>query len=125
MVGTDDLGPQDEHLLLADLQLLVGQLELVQQEAVAVWGAGGGVVLGGLDGHGFPQLIQVVLQLLIFRLQLLPLEDSPSETHHHPLTQGPLPTWGSSSPFLDQPAHPSEKPGAASPSQQQAPRTKS
>lgn len=65
LVSIHDLGPEDQHLLFADLKLLIGQLELVQQKAVAVWGAGDGVVLHGLVSDSFPQLIQVVLQLLV------------------------------------------------------------
>lgn len=65
LVSVHDLGPEDQHLLFADLQLLIGQLELVQQEAVTVRGAMGGVVLHGLVSNSFPQLIQVVLQFLI------------------------------------------------------------
>ena len=89
LAGAHDLGPQDENLLLAHLQLLVGQPELAQQEAVAVGGAGGGgAALRGLVGHGFPQLVQLILQLLVLRLQLLPLEGGPER---HPGVRAPSP----------------------------------
>lgn len=65
LVSIHDLGPEDQHLLFSDLELLIGQLELVQQETVAVWGAVAGVVLHGLVSDSFPQFIQVVLQLLV------------------------------------------------------------
>ena len=92
LVGAHDLGPQDENLLLAHLQLLVGHPELVQQEAVAVGGAGGSwAVLRGLVSHGFPQLVQLILQLLVLRLQLLPLGGGPATLLSLPGVRAPFP----------------------------------
>lgn len=71
-----DLRPEDEHLLLAHLQLLVGRFQLVQKKAVAVLHVVGGVVLRGVVCDGLPQLIELIFQLLVLRLQLLPLENT-------------------------------------------------
>lgn len=70
-----NLRPEDEHLLLAHLQLLVGRFQLVQKQVVAVLHVVGGVVLGGVVCDGLPQLIELIFQLLVLRLQLLPLEN--------------------------------------------------
>ena len=70
---TDNLGPEDEHFLLANIQLLIGRLELVEQQVVAVLQLIGGAVLGGAVSDGLPEFVQVVLQLLVLRLQLLSL----------------------------------------------------
>lgn len=70
-----DLRPEDEHLLLAHLQLLVGRFQLVQKEVVAVLHIVGGVDLCGMVCNGLPQLIELIFQLLVLWLQLLPLEN--------------------------------------------------
>lgn len=71
-----NLCPQDEHLLLAHFQLLVGCFQLVQEQVVTVLDIVGGVVLGCPVCNSYPQLIQFIFQLLVLRLQLLPLENT-------------------------------------------------
>ena len=63
----DQLGAQDQHLLLADVQLLGGGVELIQQHLVGR-GARGPGPRGLVTQEALPHLRQVVLQLLVLRL---------------------------------------------------------
>lgn len=74
LLGVGDyLRTQNEHLLLAHLQFLIGGLELAQQQVVALLQLVGVVALGRAVRHCLTQLIQVILQLLVLRFKLLPL----------------------------------------------------
>lgn len=70
----DQLRAQDQHLLLAHVQLLAGGVELLQEHLVRRRArrrrAGGAVAQQAL-----PHLGQVVLQLLVLRFQLLALQE--------------------------------------------------
>ncbi|PWA18858.1 hypothetical protein CCH79_00004840 [Gambusia affinis] len=68
----DQLGPQDQHLLLADLQLLTGSVELIQEHLVSRRARRAGA-RGRTAQQALPHLGQVVPQLLVLRLQLLTL----------------------------------------------------
>ena len=72
--ATDYLGPEQNHLLLANIQLLIGLFQLVEQQLVALLKLIGCAAVGGLVADVLPQLVQVVLQLLVLRFKLLPLE---------------------------------------------------
>lgn len=76
----DQLGAQDQHLLLADVQLLAGGVQLLQEHLVR--GRARRCRAGRpVPQQALPHLSQVVLQLLVLRFQLLPLpggEDSES-----------------------------------------------
>lgn len=69
----DQLGAQDQHLLLTHVQLLAGRVELLQQHLVGRRARGAGVGRR-LAQQALPHLHQVVFQLLVLRLQLLALE---------------------------------------------------
>ncbi|TNN37793.1 hypothetical protein EYF80_052042 [Liparis tanakae] len=66
------LGAQDQHLLLPDLQLLTGGVELLQDHLVGR-GARGPGACSRVTQKALPDVHQVVLQLLVLRLQLLAL----------------------------------------------------
>ena len=68
----DQLGAQDQHLLLADLQLLTGGVELVQQYLVSR-GARGPSACSCITQQALPHLCQVMFQLLVLWFQLLTL----------------------------------------------------
>lgn len=68
----DQLGAQDQNLLLADVQLLTGGVELVQEHLVSR-GARGPRVCSCITQQALPHLCQIVFQLLVLRLQLLTL----------------------------------------------------
>ena len=70
---TDYLGPEQKHLLLAHIQLLIGRFQLSEQQLVALLKLIGRAVIGNPVADGLPHLVQVVLQLLVLRFQLLPL----------------------------------------------------
>lgn len=60
----DQLGAQDQHLLLTDLQLLTGGVELLQDHLVS-WGARGPGACSWVPQQALPHLRQVMLQLLV------------------------------------------------------------
>lgn len=68
----DQLGAQDQHLLLTDVQLLAGGGQLLQEHLV-----GGRARRSGagrrVAQEALPHVGQVVFQLLVLRLQLLTL----------------------------------------------------
>lgn len=68
----DQLGAQDQHLLLTDVQLLTGGVKLLQEHLVGrrAWG---GRVCRCVTQQALPHLGQVVFQLLVLRFQLLTL----------------------------------------------------
>lgn len=68
----DQLGAQDQHLFLADVQLLTGRVELVQQHIVG-WRAWGPRGCSCITQQTPPHLCQVMFELLVLRLQLLTL----------------------------------------------------
>lgn len=68
----DQLGAQDQHLLLADVQLLAGGVELLQEHLVS-WGARGPGACSCVTQQALPHLRQVMFQLLVLGLQLLTL----------------------------------------------------
>lgn len=68
----NQLGTQDQHLLLADLQLLTGSIELVEEHLVSGRTRCPGP-RGRVAKQALPHLCQVVSQLLVLRLQLLTL----------------------------------------------------
>lgn len=74
----DQLGAQDQHLLLADFQLLAGGVKLFQEHLVSRW-ARGTSACGCITEKTPPHLFQVVFQLLVLRLQLLALRGERSE----------------------------------------------
>lgn len=61
---TDQLGAQDQHLLLADLQFLTGGVELFQEHLVS-WRARSTGACSSVTEQTFPQLLQVMFQLLV------------------------------------------------------------
>lgn len=73
----DQLGAKDQHLLLADVQLLAGGVELVQHHLVGR-GARGPGARRPVSQQALPHLRQVELQLLVLRLQLLALRSERS-----------------------------------------------
>lgn len=68
----DQLGAQDQHLLLTDLQLLTGGVELLQDHLVGR-GARSPGAFSCVTQQASPDVHQVVLQLPVLRLQLLAL----------------------------------------------------
>lgn len=60
----DQLGAQDQHLLLADVQLLTGSVELLQEHLVS-WGTRGPRTCSCVTQQALPHLCQVMLQLLV------------------------------------------------------------
>lgn len=60
----DQLGAQDQHLLLADLQLLAGGVELIQEHLVS-WRAWCPGACRCVTQKALPHLCQVVFQLLV------------------------------------------------------------
>lgn len=68
----DQLGAQDQHLLLTDLELLTGGVELLQNHLVGR-GARGPGARSCVTHQALPDLLQVMSQLLVLGLQLLTL----------------------------------------------------
>lgn len=68
----DQLRAQDQHLLLADVQLLTGGVELLQEYFVSR-GARGPCACSCVTQQALPHLRQVMFQLLVLWLQLLTL----------------------------------------------------
>lgn len=68
----DQLGAQDQHLLLTDLQLLAGGVELLQHHLVS-WRARGPGACTCFTQQALSNLHQVMFQFLVLRLQLLTL----------------------------------------------------
>lgn len=60
----DQLGAQDQHLLLTDVQLLTGGGELLQEDLVS-GGARGSGAGGRVTQKALPHLRQVMFQLLV------------------------------------------------------------
>lgn len=94
----DQLGSQDQHLLFADLQFLTGGVQLVQEHLVSRRTRRPGTC-GCITQQAFPHLCQVMLQLLVFRLQLLTLQDD--KVQHHGKTLPPRPSAEDSFTFRD------------------------
>lgn len=76
----NQLGAQDQHLLLADVQLLTGGVELIQEHLVG-WGAWSPSACSRITQQALPHLCQVVFQLLVLRLQLLTLRGERHERY--------------------------------------------
>lgn len=70
---TDKLRAQDEHLFLPHLQLLVGGVQLIQQDSVRRRTRSSGTGLSAASQR-LTHLIQMMFELLILRLQLLTLK---------------------------------------------------
>lgn len=68
----DQLGAQDQHLLLTDVQLLTGGGELLQEHLVSRRARSSGAGRR-IPQKTLPHLCQVVFQLLVLGLELLTL----------------------------------------------------